>query len=268
MMDLLETSLEKNLVQCKFLGGYHMIRVLICDDDWTIAQGINDFTETALQNLKIEYKINVYHNPEDISDTILKSCDLVLLDVDLRNDTYNGIDLARRLRKFRSDAVIIFITNFIEYAPEGYEVRAFRYVLKNSLESSLSEYIPAAIKELQRTQEVFKFQIEGEIVDIPIVNILYLEVQQHDITLYFKRGSSGTDIKKYVFHESLSNLGAQLEEHGFLRIHKSYLVNMRYIKKFQCREALLYNGIVLRVSEKNYADNKKKFLLWKGCVQS
>ena len=48
------------------------------------------------------------------------------------------------------------------------------------------------------------------------------------------------------------------------RTNKSYLVNMRRIKKYQCNEAELDNGQILRVSEKNYAENKKRYLLWKG----
>ena len=62
----------------------------------------------------------------------------------------------------------------------------------------------------------------------------------------------------------IQDLEHQLEPKGFLRIHKSYLVNMRHLKKFQCREAVLSNGTVLRVGEKTYADKKKKYLLWKG----
>lgn len=70
--------------------------------------------------------------------------------------------------------------------------------------------------------------------------------------------------KEYNFYASLSELEERLERLGFLRIHKSYLVNMKYIKKFQCREALLTNGITLRVGEKSYMENKQKYLLWKG----
>ena len=57
---------------------------------------------------------------------------------------------------------------------------------------------------------------------------------------------------------------SEMEEHGFLRIHKSYLVNMAYIRKFRSRECLLLDGTTLAVSEKNYSQQKQKYLLWKG----
>ena len=70
--------------------------------------------------------------------------------------------------------------------------------------------------------------------------------------------------KEYTFYAALSDLEERLEPLGFLRIHKSYLVNMKHLKKFQCREATLDNGMTLRVGEKSYSENKQKFLLWKG----
>lgn len=63
---------------------------------------------------------------------------------------------------------------------------------------------------------------------------------------------------------SLSSLEDRLASYGFLRIHKSYLVNMRCIRKLRSRECLLSDGTVLAVSERNYTQQKQKYLLWKG----
>ena len=95
-------------------------------------------------------------------------------------------------------------------------------------------------------------------------NILYFEVQQHNITAYIQKNTQRKEMKLYVFYGSLTALEQKLEPQGFLRIHKSFLVNMRHLKKFQCREAILDNGISLRVGEKGYAENKRKYLIWKG----
>ena len=56
----------------------------------------------------------------------------------------------------------------------------------------------------------------------------------------------------------------QLLPFGFLRIQKSYLANLSRITKLNCQEATFDNGISLRISQKNYAELKKKYLLWKG----
>lgn len=248
------------------LGGFSMIRIIICDDDLEMLERIKKITEAILSAAKTKAVVHTYTDPLQISNQILQSCDLALLDVDLDLDRCNGMDLARKLRELRRDAVILFITNFIEYAPEGYEVQAFRYILKHDLESSLNTYLPQALQRLDSEKEMFKIKMDGEIIDLPINQILYMEVQQHYTTLFVQQNPSRSDVKAYEVHTSLSNLEKQLESHGFLRIHKSYLVNMKYIQKFQIRGVQLYNGTVLRVSETNYAENKQKFLFWKGCI--
>ena len=63
---------------------------------------------------------------------------------------------------------------------------------------------------------------------------------------------------------TLTSLESELEAHGFLRIHKSFLVNMQHIRKVRSRECLLTDGTTLAVSEKNYSQQKQKYLLWKG----
>lgn len=244
--------------------GSNVYRIIICDDDETLLLKIEDNVRAFFVAKDIKVKIHTFTSADQISDYLLSSCDIALLDVDFERQAYNGMDIARRIREFRKDTLIIFITNFIEYAPAGYEVQAFRYILKRELQSEFVPYLQQALEQLQSTREQIKIQVNGEIIDIAVDDILYFEVQQHNVTVHVKKDSTGKQMKVYNIYGSLSNLEQQLEKQGFLRIHKSYMVNMRHLSKFQCREAVLDNGIKLRVGEKSYAEKKKKFLLWKG----
>lgn len=241
-----------------------MIRVLICDDDPDFLQYLYEEIDAVLRASEIRYKLHRFQYMEQISDQMLSSCDIAFLDVDYNARSYTGMDIARKLRAFRKDAIILFVTNFIEYAPEGYEVQAFRYILKRNLKGELAPYIRQAIAQLNTSRETVKIQISGEFIDLPIEDVLYMEVLQHNVTLYVRKGGGGSCVKSYVVYSSLSEMEEQLSQRGFLRIHKSYLVNMRRIAKFQSKAAVLDNGTTLRVSEKSYAENKKKYLLWKG----
>ena len=91
----------------------------------------------------------------------------------------------------------------------------------------------------------------------------YAESNGHSAKVYIQQKRSGS-VKDYSFYDSLNNLETKLEESGFLRVYKSYLVNMDRIKTYQCKVLTLDNGIVLKVSERNYGEQKKKYLLWKG----
>lgn len=236
-----------------------MISIIICDDDIVMLNKIKSVIECVLSETEKKARIHSFSDAMQISDQLLSICDIALLDIDFDNADYNGMDIAKRLRALRKDTVIIFVTNFIEYAPTGYEVQAFRYVLKKDIPDDLINVFRLALKQLNK--ETLKIQINGEAMNIPSDDILYLEVMQHCVTAFVQTGKS---TKEYSFYASLSELEQRLESQGFLRIHKSYLVNMKHLKKFQCREATLDNGMILRVSEKNYAENKQKYLLWKG----
>lgn len=238
-----------------------MLGVLICDDDARMLECLEQETRRVLSANGIEAKIAVYSDSDELTDSVLSSCDIALLDIDFENSKKNGMDIARSIRAFREDAVIIFVTNYIEYAPEGYEVRAFRYILKNRLDRDLEPYIIEAAELLRSHNDIYKLQVNGEIIDVPIKDILYLEVMHHSVTVYVK-GTKNT--KSYSLYASLSEVERELEPLGFLRIHKSYLVNMGHLRKLQCREALLDDGIALPVSEKSYRDSKSKYLLWRG----
>ncbi len=240
------------------------IQVLVCDDDPIFLEQLIQKTKSFLISQNLKPVIHAFPNAEMVRPSILKGCDIALLDIDLANQQSNGMDIARQLREVRKDAIIIFITNFIEYAPEGYEVQAFRYVLKREVHTSLLPYMQQALEQMRIFRKILKIRVSGEIISVPLEDIVYFEVQQHDVTVHLQTANCEKDTNAYRFHGSLSDLEQELEPQGFLRIHKCYLVNMRHVKKFQCREALLDNGVLLRVSEKKYAEQKKKYLLWKG----
>ena len=244
------------------IGGNSMVSILICDDDIGITNTMRSIVESVLLKSGKKARIHTFTDASLVSDQLLSGCDIALLDIDFEEAGYNGMDVARRLRTFRRDTIIIFVTNFIEYAPEGYEVQAFRYVLKRDIDTDLKAVLPLALNQLN--QETLPIQVNGEIIKVALDDILYLEVQQHSVTVVTRMLTSERKQKEYSFYATLSDLEERLEPLGFLRIHKSYLVNMKHLKKLQCREAILDNGMTLRVGEKSYAENKQKFLLWKG----
>lgn len=240
-----------------------MIRVIICDDDEKYLSTMFDIVQSWMSEAAIATKIHRYSKIEEIGEPILASCDIALLDIDFARKKYTGIDIARKLRTFRSDAVIIFVTNYIEYAPEGYEVKAFRYILKIDVQQKLRNTLNLAMEELSTARETLKIKIEGEIIDLRIRDIVYIESHLRKVSVHMKRPRGNTG-KEYSYYATMTDLEKQLEPQGFLRIHKSYLVNMRYIRRFVNKEILLNDGTLLSVGDKNYSEKKSKFLVWRG----
>ncbi len=238
-----------------------MFRIVLCDDNPQFLETLRLEIRKILKQHKTDAAIHVFQNPDSIPEHILSSGEIFFLDIDFPDKKCTGIEIARKIRKLQRDSILIFITNFIEYAPEGYEVQAFRYLLKNEIHTKLESYLLQAISRLHTEHETFQFHISGESITLLLKEILYFESQGHAAVIHLvKQGM----YKTYRLYASLTSLEQSLSPRGFLRIQKSYLVNMRRLKRYQCTEAVLDEGTVLPVSEKNYGKQKQQFLLWKG----
>lgn len=242
---------------CAAESGQKRIKIVLCDDDPVFMEELRTKIVHTLGKLNESADITMRGSFRQLTGDELAECDIAFLDVDFVGEDSNGVDIARALREVNSRALIFFITNFIEYAPEGYEVQAFRYILKHDLDAVLGRYLMQALEKLSDANDMLQIEIDGVLHELPFSRILYLEVQGHSVSVV-------TGSETFTVNATLSSFEQQLERHGFLRVHKSYLVNMRCIKRFQCRELTLSDGTVLRVSEKNYAEQKRRYLLWKG----
>lgn len=236
--------------------GQSNIKILLCDDDSAFLKQLHSEVARAFSRLNRNVSITAFSSPSDISQEQLAQCDIVFLDIDYEREDQNGIDLARRLRQVNSQARLFFVTNYVDYAPTGYEVQAFRYILKRDMCQVLERYILQAMENIAEGQEYLRLRDNDLLIDLPLEQVSYLEVMDHYVSVHAVE-------KVYTLAASLSSLEKELETHGFLRIHNSYLVNMRCIYKFRSRECLLVDGTTLAVSAKNYSQQKEKYLMWK-----
>lgn len=236
--------------------GQSNIKIILCDDDPVFLKKLHDEIERIFAKLNMTAAITTFNSPGDIPEALLADCNMAFLDIDFEREDRNGIDIARMLRQVNSHALIFFVTNYVDYAPTGYEVQAFRYILKRDMSAVLERYILQAMDNMADGRRVLRLQDNDLYVDLPFEQISYFEVMDHYVSVH-------TDGKAYILGATLSGLEKELETHGFLRIHKSYLVNMRCIYKFRSRECQLVDGTTLAVSAKNYAQQKQKYLLWK-----
>lgn len=240
-----------------------MIQILICDDDRAFALRLKESVEALLEEKRTAAKVSVFCSAEEIGGETLSGCDVAFLDIDFTGKEYNGLDIARRIRANGSDAVIVFVTNYVEYAPEGYEVRAFRYLLKEELPRKLEDCLWQILEQLRTEKSDIKIQVEGEQISLPIRDIVYLESMGHTLTFHVRCKGYEPD-RSYSCYGAIGKMEKELSARGFLRCHKSYLVNMAHIRKLNSAQVLLSNGVSLPVSSRGYADCKRQYLLWRG----
>lgn len=116
------------------------MNVLVCDDDQQIVDSIIEELKKKSEETHVALRFYGFSQPSQIDLSL--PYDIALLDIDMGET--NGIELARKLRAENENIVIIFITNFIQYAPEGFEVQAFRYLLKADFSAKLDSYFDSS----------------------------------------------------------------------------------------------------------------------------
>lgn len=232
------------------------MKFLICDDDDLMLKKLSLLIKNSPENKCYSNKIIEITNPTDVN--IADEYDVAFLDIDMPQ--MSGIDLARKIHEQWPNTVIIFITNYVQYAPDGYEVGAFRYLMKNQITEKLIDYLNLAIKERTKRLRVITIQINGERINVPVSNILYMESSARIITMHLIENVR----PMYQFYGNMSDLAQKFEILGFLRVHKSYLVNMKYIEIFQCKRLEIKGGILIPSSERKYSELKQRYLTWEA----
>ena len=233
------------------------IHILICDDDPMFAEQLRRLLRACPLPAPMEIAFHVATDPSSLSDEQLAQVQLAFLDVDMQ--PMNGLALARRLRTLQPRAIVILVTNFVEYAPEGYELQIFRYLLKSDLEEKLQRYYTQALRRLQKKETAFSFRLNGETIAVDIRNVIYVEAALREVVLH----QHDRDRPVFRFYRKLSDLEEQLAPHGFLRVHKSYLVSPRWVKQLRHNGVRLTDGTELPVSQSRYAQLRQQYEVWR-----
>ena len=217
--------------------------ILICDDEPAVARQVEQLARQHLEQRGIPVQCTVCTRGEEVlARTDLAQYQLALLDVDL--ETMTGIALGRRLKQQNPELVLVYISAYLEFAPEGYTVRAFRYLLKRDMERMLPSCLDAVLAEHSRECRTLPIRQGRRETEVPLDQIYYLE----------------SDLRKI----KLTDLPASLQEDGFLRVGRSFVVNMRYIRQISNYKVMLQNGVELGVSRNGYAAIRGAYLEWKG----
>ena len=235
-----------------------MVHILICDDDAAFAQNMAKKILTLPAYSPKSMNVQCLTDINAMNAEVLTKSDILFLDIDLGDK--NGIDLARIMRVHNAEVVLILVTNFSEYAPEGYEVDAFRYLSKAELDRKLPGYFSDALAACRTRKRKVEIFCEGESMSVPVQAITYVESKGHEQLLHL----IGWSKEELFSRVTMAQLEELLFPQGFLRIHKQYLVNMVYLQSLQSTGAVLTTGKTLKASARNYRENQQKFVNWKA----
>ena len=232
-----------------------MIRIAICEDEKETQSLIENYLHNILKNINIEYEIQKYSLGEELLESNLKEIDILLLDIQMGQ--INGMDTARKIREVDNKMEIIFITSLIDYVQDGYEVKAYRYLLKPIELEELKKHVLTCIKEIENKNNCILIKNKSNTYKIQSNEIKYIEVQKKNMLIH-------TINKTFDVRYSLEKIEKDLKLDKFVRCHKSFLVNLSYVENIKLNTAILESGEEVPVSRYRYKDVKEKFLKFLG----
>lgn len=220
-------------------------------EKWAINQGID------LQSFSFENAEEFLFKCEP-ADGEKYRFDFLLIDIAMHK--MNGLELAKRIRRKDKQVRIAFLTADRDFAIEGYEVGAVRYLLKPVEEKKLFDLLSQVYSELHLdsnlTERFVVLETNGRKERIGISEVLYMEAVGHYTRIY--KIHEMFEIKA-SFTEILKKLGAAADG-CFVQSHRSYAVNLQHVQKIMREKVLLTSGIEIPVSRGAYKAINEAFL--------
>lgn len=232
-----------------------MIRIAICDDNELFAEKLEKQIEIYFENKKMDFKISKFTNSVELYSCSLQF-DIYLLDIEMPD--VSGMEIARKITNRNENAIIFFITDYENYLDEAFDIHAFRYLYKPLDEVRFNRGLDLALQKIQQTNAYIMLHIADKLIKINTDEIIYITIENRKCRVVTANGYKIVD-------DNLKNIYANLPVNKFAYTHKSYIVNLSFVKSYDAvRVVLQHKSDVYDVymSRRMLPEFKKKFILY------
>ena len=227
--------------------------IYICDDDKVQLIELRKYIEKYSMENDIVMDIKTYCSVETMmmDMSVEKSeIDIFVLDVEL--EKYNGVEVAEKIRINNKMSDIIFISSYEKYVFDVFSTSPADYITKPINTDKLNKTLER-ICEKKNNIKTIRIICERKELNIPVEEILFIEGNGHKLNVYLKNDT-------YTVYDKMDYIEEKIKELSplFVRIHKSYLGNYRYVTEVKSDKVTLCDGRELSVSRK-YKDELRQF---------
>ena len=228
-----------------------MVKIAVLDDEPIFLERISKKVDAYFKKYHMKTQVDGYSNGKVLLDEVKdgKRYDIYVLDIEVPD--LSGVELGRRLREISEVCFILFITAYPQYAIEGYDSRAYRYILKDEWENRLEETLQKIQKEMNDwNAPSYRITINDRLEKIPVKHIYYAKKDGKNVVFYTREGKSS-------IRKTLAQVYAELLDGDFIYVDRSYLVNLEHVMKLKHREVYMANGDIVPVSYPRLEQVKK-----------
>ncbi len=233
-----------------------MIHIYLCDDSQSSLEVYTGLISDIATKHHIEISLHSFPSGEallfHLSECTYKA-DIIYLDILM--EATNGIETARKLRRMDCHAEIIFLTTSEDFVFEAFDIAPVHYLRKGSTPRDKFEQVFLRALSLveKKEAEMFFFESFGVKKGVSVKNISYIEVWKRVLTVHSANGET------MQFYGKMEQVQKQLADRNFLRIHRSFLVNLAYIASFMSQHVELRTGEQLPIGVTYTQSAKKAF---------
>lgn len=200
-----------------------MYQIAICDDEIQIVSELQDKIKCEFNKRMISAKYLCLSDSRELMECLQnKHIDVLFLDIDM--PYFTGMDIAGFINKNRLNTLIVFVTSHDALVYQTFEYRPFGFIRKSHLDVELEPLISRIAAELEERKEEITVTKGQEIIRISINSIVFVESFGNYLNIR-------TDKEEIRIRETLTSIENELKHKGFIRCHKGYLVNSRFISK-------------------------------------
>lgn len=241
-----------------------MFRIAICDDESLFAEELKELLSDYMMQKGLVFEIDIYDSGEALIELGIEVIKYNAVFLDINMEKVDGIRTAEKIREVSREVFIVFVTAYVNYSLEGYRLNVVRYLLKGNVNfpSTVNECVDALLDKLKYSVEKRMFDFQEGAKEISLERLLYIESNLHRLEFHIMED----DMKVYTMYETLNTLEKKMAANGFIRIHQSYLVNIKYIKNVVRYRAVLTNGIELIILKARYTYVQEQFISYQGEV--
>ena len=219
-----------------------MLKVAVCDDDNGELSHVTALLQQYQARNRLAVRIDAFLSAMELMDA-LRTTNYQLLLLDILMPGFTGIQAAREIRTFDSETKIIFLTSSPEFAVESYRVDAFYYLLKPIREDDLFPVLDRLLQQFRRAEDTLLLTMPSGVLRLPYSRIEVLEVNSKRLLFYLNDGSVREIPGTLTQYEP-----QLLARREFVKVHRSYLVNMDDIQHLKGTELITYSGVRVPIS--------------------
>ena len=170
----------------------------------------------------------------------------------------DGVEYSKFVKQDNPDCEIVFISSREERVFDTFKVQPFGFVRKSNFLNDISEVLDRYVSEITKKEKVsnsITLSTHGTKKIYTVSNIIYFEGCGVYQLLHLKDSNQVIEVSS-----RMDSLQQSLQEYGFIRIHKGFLVNYYYIESFEGSAVVLQNGDRLPISRRKIGIIKKEYM--------